>query len=334
MSTTVSIVMPVFNTEDLVGRAIQSVFSQTYRDFELIIIDDASTDRSVAAVHRALQDVVPDDRDKARVVARQRNQGYAAATTTGLSLARGEWVWFLDGDDWAEPDLLRSLVSAALTYAADIVIARMQTVRSATGEVKVVREWTPRTGVTSGHETLKHLARGKVGAFQTNKLISLDLWKGVQSPLGNAYADAAVMPELLRRAKRVAFVRVPLYNYFLRSGSVTGTLRSSLWDLTTLPEFVFPVLTKAFTAGEVRALQKTFLYSRVYWPLINSAAADREQTPLASEIQTWARDRMRWADLLWLATRGRVVLAANLGLAKSSPRIHGKAYKYYKGMAS
>jgi glycosyltransferase involved in cell wall biosynthesis len=333
VNPTVTIVMPVYNTEDLVERAIHSVLRQSYRNFELIIIDDASTDNSLSAVHSALQDAAPETRSKVRVIARDKNEGYASATNTGVSMSRGEWVWFVDGDDWAEPEMLQRILDAALEHSAEIVVTRMRRVRLATGSGKVLSEWAPRNSVSTGREALKRLARGELLAFQTNKLIARGLWEGIVSPC-NTYSDAAIMPELLRRARRVAFVKEPLYNYCRRAESVTGSLRPSAWDLTALPDFISPVLNEVFASRTAQALQKHFIYSVVYWSLINGSASDDSQGGLAKEVHSWARDRIRWNDLLWFATRGRFTLAASLGLAKAAPQLHRQVLGYYKRVSS
>lgn len=333
MNPTVTVVIPVFNNEDFVARAVHSVLDQSFKDFELIIIDDSSTDRSLYFARQAVGEHSVSDRDKVTIIGRDLNLGYSAATNTGVSLARGRWIWFVDGDDWAEPDMLRRLMDAARSHGAKIAVSRIRTVRVATGAAKVLPEWAPRAAVATGTESLKHLARGDIGSFQTNKLVSKDIWDGVVSP-GNAYGDLAIMHMLFSRSERVAFVDEPLYNYSLHSGSVTGSLRPSLWDLTTLHSFVDPILEEVFTPRMARALRRHFAYRLVYWPLIHNSAADINSGPLAEEIQTWTRRQIRWAELLWLIARGRVALVASLGLAKGSPHLHKKLFRYYKGRTS
>ena len=295
----------------------------------MIIIDDASTDNSLSMVHSALRGEGPEARSKVRVIARDKNQGYAAATNTGISMSRGEWVWFVDGDDWAEPEMLQRILDAALKNSAEIAVTQMRRVRLATGTGKVLSEWSPRKSVSTGREALSRLARGELLAFQTNKLIARSLWDGVVSP-GNTYSDAAIMPELLRRARRVAFVREPLYNYCRRPESVTGSLRPSAWDLTALPASYFPSWMKPSTPGPHHALRKHFVYSVVYWSLINGSASDGGQSELAREVHAWTRARIQWRDLFWFATQGKFTLAASLALAKAAPQLHRQVLGYYK----
>ncbi|MBT2535310.1 glycosyltransferase family 2 protein [Arthrobacter sp. ISL-69] len=333
MNPTVTVVMPIYNNEDFVARAVHSVLDQSFKDFEVIIIDDSSTDRSLSTVRQAVDERPESDRDKVHIIGREHNLGYSAATNTGVGLARGRWIWFVDGDDWAEPEMLRRLVDAARSHAAQIAVSRIRTVRVATGAAKILPEWAPRASVATGVESLKHLARGDIGSFQTNKLVSKDIWDGVVSP-GNAYGDLAIMPKLFSRSERVAFVDEPLYNYSLHSGSVTGALRPSMWDLTALHSFVDPILDEVFAPRVARALRKHFAYRLVYWPLIHNSAADISSGVLAEEIQSWTRHQIRWSELLWLVARGRVALVASLGLAKGSPHLHRKLFRYYKGRTS
>lgn len=331
MKPVVTVVIPVYNNEDFVARAVQSVLDQSFKDFEVIIIDDASTDRSLSIVRQIVEECPEPDRNKVRIIAREQNLGYSAATNTGVSLARGSWMWFLDADDWAEPEMLARLLEAARSHAAQIAVSRIRTVRVATGAARTLPEWMPKTLVSTGTESLKHLARGDLGSFQTNKLVSRDIWAGVLSP-GNAYGDLAIMPKLFSLCERIAFVDEPLYNYSLHAGSTTGTLRASLWDLTALHKFVDPILNEVFAPRTARALHRHFTYRLVYRPLIHNSAAD--VSTLADEIRSWTRHQIRWTELLWLAARGRVALVASLGLAKGSPNLHKKLFRYYKGRTS
>jgi glycosyltransferase involved in cell wall biosynthesis len=317
-----------------VRQAITSVLNQTFRDFEIIIIDDASNDDTLAVARRAVVECNSSIRFGVRIVARRRNQGYGAATNTALAMARGQWVTFVDGDDWVEPNMLESVLNAALNSTSQITVSGMRIVPAAPKRAKVRREWVPDTLTATGSECLEHLVRGEIGSFQTNKLVAKHLWKGVLSPLDNAYSDVAIMPELFRRAERVAFVTTPLYNYRLRRGSVTGSLHMTAWDLTKLDQYLHPVLAETFAMPKAQELQRHFVYRQVYWPLINGAASLGRRSPLAEELHTWARSRIRWPDLLWFLGQRRVALAAALGLAKTSPALHQRALAAYKGLMS
>jgi len=97
-----SIIMPAYNDEEYIGQAVESVLNQTYQSFELIVIDDGSTDNTPAAISRF--------REHPRVkIICQKNGGTAAARNTGLRLASGEYIGFLDSDDFYTPDRLATI---------------------------------------------------------------------------------------------------------------------------------------------------------------------------------------------------------------------------------
>ncbi len=110
----VSIIVPIYNTVQYLNICIESILQQTYADFELILVDDGSTDGS-----DALCDQVNDARVK---VIHQKNQGVSAARNTGLKKAVGQYIMFVDSDDTIEPNMLECLYNNALKKNADIII--------------------------------------------------------------------------------------------------------------------------------------------------------------------------------------------------------------------
>lgn len=113
----VSVIIPAYNVDRFIGRAIESLQNQTMRNFELLIVDDGSTDRTGQVADRMAE------RDIRIEVIHTENQGAAAARNTALDRARGEFVHFVDGDDWVEPTMLADLVEIAEADSLDLVIA-------------------------------------------------------------------------------------------------------------------------------------------------------------------------------------------------------------------
>ena len=113
----VSVIIPAYNVDRFIGRAIESLQNQTMRNFELIIVDDGSTDRTGQVADRMAE------RDIRIDVIHTENQGAAAARNVALDRARGEFVHFVDGDDWVEPTMLADLVEIAEEDDLDLVIA-------------------------------------------------------------------------------------------------------------------------------------------------------------------------------------------------------------------
>lgn len=112
----ISVIMPVYNVEKYVGKAIESILKQTFTDYELLIVDDGTKDRSgVICDEYAKKDA------RIRVIHKE-NGGAPSARNTAIEAARGTYVYFMDSDDWAEPDMLSDMYRLAEKYRAQLVV--------------------------------------------------------------------------------------------------------------------------------------------------------------------------------------------------------------------
>jgi hypothetical protein len=171
---------------------------------ELVVVDDATG--TVGAV--------PDDAPfPVRVLRHDARRGPSAARNTGLAAATGDYVWFVGGDDWVDPELLASLTSAA--PEADIVVAGTVPV----SEDGVTGPPLPRgdsATVWTGPQAVEEFLYRRIRSGVTNKLVRRSLFDGLSFPLGPRHEDVAVMAWLLLRARTVAFVAGPAYFHLRR----------------------------------------------------------------------------------------------------------------------
>lgn len=115
----VSVLLPVYNVENYVERCVRSLQNQTYSNIEIIVVDDCSSDQSGAIVEKlASQD------PHITVIRHKQNMGLSSARNTGLDHAHGEFITFVDSDDWVEPDYISYLYDLSLRTGADIAVAR------------------------------------------------------------------------------------------------------------------------------------------------------------------------------------------------------------------
>ncbi|NLP47582.1 MAG: glycosyltransferase family 2 protein, partial [Clostridiales bacterium] len=112
-----SIVMPVYNTEPYLENAAKSVLNQTYKDFELILINDGSPDKSPV-----MCDEIAASDPRVRVIHKAQNEGLSAARNTGIDEALGEYICFIDSDDTVEPNLLEQVAESLEKHKADVII--------------------------------------------------------------------------------------------------------------------------------------------------------------------------------------------------------------------
>lgn len=155
-SPLVSVIVPMYNVEAYLGACVDSVLSQTLAEIELVLVDDGSPDRcGEMAEEYALQD------SRVRVVHRE-NGGLGPARNSGLAVARGEYVGFVDSDDWVEPDMFEGLYRAASKTGAQVVFTGLKTVSY--GEVQEVREHPLAGQVLRGQNEIMRLRGAFYGA--------------------------------------------------------------------------------------------------------------------------------------------------------------------------
>ena len=118
---TVSVLVPVYNVENYIERCIRSIFNQTYDDLEIIIVDDCSPDNSILIAKRIL-DEFPKRQEHTKIVHHEHNKGLAATRNTGLDYATGDYVMFVDSDDWLETNTIEECMNIVQHYKSDIIV--------------------------------------------------------------------------------------------------------------------------------------------------------------------------------------------------------------------
>lgn len=201
-NSVISILMLTYNRENLVSRAIESILRQTYSNFEFIIVDNGSTDKSgQIADEYAKQD------SRIRVIHRSKGT-ISAGRNTALDAAQGDYIAFIDDDDWAEPDFLEFLLDLALENQADVAICGAAD--------KVFDEKC----VMSAEEALIELMwRKKYNVAFPTKLFHRNMFSSIRFPEDKTFDDIALMYKLLAEANRVAYHGLPKYTFYRHEGN-------------------------------------------------------------------------------------------------------------------
>ena len=216
----VSIIVPVYNVEKYLRECLDSILNQTFKDFELILIDDGSKDKSgeicdeYAKVHSNI------------TVVHQNNQGQAAARNNGVEISKADWIMFVDSDDVIHPDLLQFLYKAATESNSGMAVT--ERVKSETIPDDFFRQYTFEYAV-------KKTIPEKLEEFYDNKqfyywapfpsIIKKSVAQSVPFPEGKIYEDNAVGCQLLYYANSLAVV--PYCMYFYRENP-SGTMNQPL----------------------------------------------------------------------------------------------------------
>ena len=213
----VSVVVPIYNVAAYLPKCIDSVLAQTFRDYELILVNDGSTDDSPAIAEAYAQ------KDSRIRVVHKQNGGLSDARNEGMKYASGTYISFVDSDDFIEPVMLEKCVQALHDTGADMVIFDYYQYYQATGKKEVITNRFE-AGRTYSLSDTPELLTGIANAAW-NKIYRRTLFteNGILYPWGCLYEDLGTTYRLLARAEKVTFVNEPLYDYLKdRPGNITG----------------------------------------------------------------------------------------------------------------
>ena len=212
----ISIIVPVYNVEAYLNRCVQSIINQTYSHLEIILVDDGSEDNC-----RYLCDAWADLDNRVKVI-HQSNGGLSDARNSGVKAATGEYIAFVDADDWIEPDMYEKLLDRMIVTNSDIV------------SCDAVRNWedgTPQKRMVNicGDYVLERVDAMKALIQSTyliqtvwNKLYKASLVKKIPFETGKIYEDEFWSWQIISLASRVATVKNAFYYYLQRKGSIMG----------------------------------------------------------------------------------------------------------------
>ena len=213
-------IITVYNVEAYLDRLMLSVVTQTYKNLEIILVDDGSTDRSGK---------ICDDwaaKDNRIQVIHTRNKGVAAARNYGLSIANGEYIGFADPDDWVDETMFECLLDTLKRFKADIVICGFEEVKNSKAIIKQVKY----TRCYTRDEALYELVNDKeIQNYVWNKLFVKKCIPVNPFPEIKRISDLAGMYKFFRKAESVVHINKSFYHYIRRDGSLeNGTLDSNI----------------------------------------------------------------------------------------------------------
>ena len=209
----VSIIIPVYNVEQYLERCVASVRCQTYRNLEILLIDDGSTDRCGAMCDAYAQE---DGRIRAL---HKKNGGQSDARNVGIEASTGDYVAFIDSDDFIEPDMIETLLRLIERYHADFSSCG---VANCYRDTTTLQYQTMEEGCVDGETAFGYILEGKrIAGSMCNKLLDRRLLQNLRFPLGHIYEDAMFIADLMPLVQTVAYTTQPKYYYYHRAGSST-----------------------------------------------------------------------------------------------------------------
>lgn len=215
MKDKISIIVPVYKVEKYLSRCVNSLINQTYRNIEIILVNDGSPDNCPA---------ICDDfskKDNRIKVIHKENGGLSDARNIGIENSTGKYLSFVDSDDWVEDDFIETLYSNIINENADISIINYTLIWN-NGKIRV-NDYIGDYYVYNQEEAIKELLKQK--KFQCmvcQKMYKREIFSDIRFPLGKIYEDVAVSLPTFLKADKVVVSGDPKYYYFQREDSIVN----------------------------------------------------------------------------------------------------------------
>ncbi|MDQ8735935.1 glycosyltransferase [Paenibacillus sp. LHD-38] len=229
----ISIIVPIFNVEKYLSDCIDSILTQTFTDIELILVNDGSPDKCGEICEEY---AIKDNRIK---VIHKENKGVSSARNSGIEMARGEYIAFVDPDDTIEPNMYEVLLYAAVTYDADIVVCPIRTINNFNNKTSISTVWKeincPIKKQTIEEEILPSILVEKTYSLvsSVNKLYKKTIFESTNiryDEQKNHSEDAKLNFTILPTINILVYVEQPLYNYYIRKReSLSNVYRENMY---------------------------------------------------------------------------------------------------------
>lgn len=237
----ISVIVPVYNVAEYLPECVDSIISQTYTNLEIILIDDGSTDDCP----RICDEYASKD-SRIRVI-HKKNGGLSDARNAGLDICTGEWIGFVDSDDFIAPDMYQQLYKAAISQNADVAVCQSE--RYENGNFVNLNKNRKKELLHSKSEMINRMFCGGGQTIAVClKLYRAYVFANIRFPKGLTNEDAFIILDVLNKSSCMAIIPEALYFYRIRSGSITNAKKwnENIFDTVLAYKHNMDVLEKYF----------------------------------------------------------------------------------------
>lgn len=255
----VSVIVPVYNVENYIDDCLNSIRQQTYTNFEIIIVEDCSTDNSDTAITPHLTD------KRIKVIHHKKNSGLSAARNTGIDAATGEFIMFVDSDDIIDLNLVQVCLQAALESAADIVLLTVKPFQDG-DSVQVIPTSNHKA---SNYKTMSQVDFFKYDYFAWLKFIRAELihQQDMQFPVGQYYEDWPFHWEIGFVASKIVNVIDGYYHYRQREDSITGSYDLKILHIFSSEKMLADIVEQYSASAQIKKVLANKIYDSVWFVL-------------------------------------------------------------------
>ncbi|MDR0920955.1 MAG: glycosyltransferase [Lactobacillales bacterium] len=222
----ISIIVPVYNVEEYLGSCLDSIINQTYSNLEIIVVNDGSTDNSLEIAKEYMK---RDDRIK---IIEKKNGGLASARNAGLDEVTGDFIGFVDSDDWINEDMYKKLLTNALKENAELSIVSFY--RDFGNGVRKTENIPNQYLVFDSADGFKYVnIHGYFGIVVWDKLFKSNIFENIRFEVGEIGEDYPIIYHAIDKASKIVYDSEPLYYYRLRANSISHS-QFSLFPLKSI----------------------------------------------------------------------------------------------------
>ena len=221
----VSVIVPVYNVEKYLNRCIDSIINQTYSQLEIILVDDGSTDESPAICDEYAK------KDKRIKVIHKKNRGLSDARNCGLDNSAGNYICFIDSDDYVDTNMIEYMHKSLSKNNSDIVICDY-IIFDENNEIK--NSFTKTLfSVTDNKFDYMFNEYKLLTVIQWNKLFKREIFDNLRFETGKIHEDEFIICKELESAKKITYDLFPLYHYYRRNNSIMGVVNKKRFDVVS-----------------------------------------------------------------------------------------------------
>lgn len=325
----ISIVVPFFNVDTYVKPCLDSLSSQTFSDFEIVCVDDGSTDQTAVELYKASE---TDSRIK---IVRKQNGGLSDARNYGVSKSAGDYVSFVDGDDIVSPYYLESLVNAMNKYDCKLAIGGFIPVNlSRIDKMAALWEKPVRLTFLDKERAVERILYGNPMLSACAHLAPKDLYLRHPFPKGLLYEDSLVFGHHVMPFESLAVVEEPIYGYVRREGSIVNTDMISFHQANEqiqAIEYLNQIIKKELPQlSKARRYHNTLELSRIYRKMPDASGDDRLNT-LKYGIRRTIKRRL---PAILLDGNVDVKQKARFALLSAFPGLYNRVFDFYINQSS
>ncbi|ACU58583.1 glycosyltransferase family 2 protein [Chitinophaga pinensis] len=325
----VSVIIPAYNVEKYIEECVMSVIEQTLSEIEIIVVNDQSSDGTLSV----LEKIKASHSQVALKIISQQNQGLSGARNTGIQAATGEYICFLDGDDWLEKEMLQDLYKVASDGNAEVVICDYTKVYEDRNEVLSGGRIDGNV-LRNRKDILEAFLTGNIVISACNKMFrrTFVVERQFRFPVGYLYEDLPTVM-LIADASVVIKVDKSYYNYRQRSGSIMNSISPKMVEKIVLVKQIIDYIKAKGEQGLEEALQSFYLNTYVL-QLINQLAIHgnkdtKQRDQYFNTILSKQESRFFFKKFYlnhYINTRDKI----GLFLLRMSPTFYAFLYRKYK----